>query len=88
MTVLLQTYFMGDGHQRVYRYLDDQVSPWGQKARKKNDKSWTANESETELWSYESEQWLMQRTSMPMLVFQVSYPAGFHRADRKTRSII
>ena len=36
------TYFMGDGHQRVYRYLDDRVDPMGsfmKKARKKNDKS-------------------------------------------------
>jgi len=36
------TYFMGDGHQRVYRYLDDRVDPMGsfiKKARKKDDKS-------------------------------------------------
>ena len=36
------TYFMGDGHQRVYRYLDDRVDSMGsfmKKARKKNDKS-------------------------------------------------
>jgi len=36
------TYFMGDGHQRVYRYLDNRVDPMGsfiKKARKKNDKS-------------------------------------------------
>ena len=36
------TYFMGDGHQRVYRYLDDRVNSMGsfiKKARKKNDKS-------------------------------------------------
>jgi len=35
------TYFMGDGHQRVYRYLDDRVDPMGsfiKKARKKDDK--------------------------------------------------
>ena len=32
------TYFMGDGHKRVYRYLDDRVDPMGsfiKKARKK-----------------------------------------------------
>ena len=36
------TYFMGDGHQRVYRYLDNRVDPMGsfiKKARQKNDKS-------------------------------------------------
>ena len=36
------TYFMGDGHKRVYRYLDDRVDPMGsfiKKARKKDDKS-------------------------------------------------
>ena len=36
------TYFMGDGNQRVYRYLDDRVDPMGsfiKKARKKDDKS-------------------------------------------------
>ena len=36
------TYFMGDGHQRVYRYLDDRVDPMGsfiKKARKKDAKS-------------------------------------------------
>ena len=36
------TYFMGDGHQRVYRYLDNRVDPMGsfiKKARKKDDKS-------------------------------------------------
>lgn len=36
------TYFMGDGHKRVYRYLDDRVDPMGsfiKKARKKADKS-------------------------------------------------
>ena len=36
------TYFMGDGHQRVYRYLDDRVDPMGifiKKARKKDDKN-------------------------------------------------
>lgn len=36
------TYFMGDGHQRVYRYLDDRVDSMGsfiKKARKKDDKS-------------------------------------------------
>ncbi|WP_342986552.1 flavin reductase family protein [Streptococcus parasanguinis] len=36
------TYFMGDGHQRVYRYLDGRVDSMGcfiKKARKKNDKS-------------------------------------------------
>lgn len=36
------TYFMGDGHQRVYRYLDDRVDPMGsfiKKARKKDVKS-------------------------------------------------
>ena len=35
-------YFMGDGHKRVYRYLDDRIDPMGsfiKKARKKNDKS-------------------------------------------------
>ena len=21
-------YFMGDGHKRVYRYLDDRIDPW------------------------------------------------------------
>ena len=39
------TYFMGDGHKRVYRYLDDRVDPMGsfiKKARKKDDKSWIA----------------------------------------------
>ena len=33
------TYFMGDGHQRVYRYLDNRVDPMGsfiKKARKKD----------------------------------------------------
>ena len=33
------TYFMGDGHQRVYRYLDDRVDPMGsfiKKSRKKD----------------------------------------------------
>ena len=29
MTVLRGFYFMGDGHQRVYRYLDDRVDPMG-----------------------------------------------------------
>ena len=36
------TYFMGDGYQRVYRYLDKRVDIKGsfiKKARKKNDKS-------------------------------------------------
>lgn len=36
------TYFMGDGHKRVYRYLDNRVEPMGsfiKKARKKDDKS-------------------------------------------------
>ncbi|MCY7107043.1 flavin reductase family protein [Streptococcus oralis] len=36
------TYFMGDGHQRVYRYLDDRVDPMGnfiKKARRKDGKS-------------------------------------------------
>ncbi|CEW52919.1 flavin reductase family protein [Streptococcus pneumoniae] len=36
------TYFMGDGHQRVYRYLDNRVDAMGsfiKKARKKDDKS-------------------------------------------------
>ena len=36
------TYFMGDGHKRVYRYLDDRVDPMGsfiKKARKKDDKN-------------------------------------------------
>ena len=36
------TYFMGDGHQRVYRYLDDRVNPMGsfiKKARMKDVKS-------------------------------------------------
>ena len=36
------TYFMGDGHKRVYRYLDNRVDPMGsfiKKARKKADKS-------------------------------------------------
>ena len=35
-------YFMGDGYQRVYRYLDGRVNPMGsfiKKARKKDDKS-------------------------------------------------
>ncbi len=37
-----QTYFMGDGHQRVYRYLDNRVDPMGsfiKKARMKDVKS-------------------------------------------------
>jgi len=36
------TYFMGDGYQRVYRYLDKRVDIKGsfiKKARKKDDKS-------------------------------------------------
>lgn len=36
------TYFMGDGHQRVYRYLDDRVGSMGsfiKKARKKDGKN-------------------------------------------------
>ena len=36
------TYFMGDGHQRVYRYLDDRVDSMGsfiKKARRKDEKS-------------------------------------------------
>lgn len=36
------TYFMGDSHKRVYRYLDDRIDPMGsfiKKARKKDDKS-------------------------------------------------
>ena len=36
------TYFMGDGHKRVYRYLDDRVDSMGsfiKKARKRDDKS-------------------------------------------------
>ena len=36
------TYFMGNGHKRVYRYLDNRVEPMGsfiKKARKKDDKS-------------------------------------------------
>ena len=36
------TYFMGDGHQRVYRYLDDRVNPMGsfiKEARKKDGKN-------------------------------------------------
>ena len=36
------TYFMGDGHQRVYRYLDNRVDPMGsfiKKARKKDGKN-------------------------------------------------
>ena len=40
--LFLLTYFMGDGHQRVYRYLDDRVDSMGsfiKKARKKDDKS-------------------------------------------------
>ena len=36
------TYFMGDSNQRVYRYLDNRLTPMGsfiKKARKKDDKS-------------------------------------------------
>ena len=36
------TYFMGDGHQRVYRYLDNRVDPMGsfiKSARKQKDES-------------------------------------------------
>ena len=29
------TYFMGDGHKRVYRYLDNRVDPMGALSRKR-----------------------------------------------------
>lgn len=42
------TYFMGDGHQRVYRYLDNRVDPMGsfiKKVRQKDDKSRVARKN-------------------------------------------
>ena len=54
------TYFMGDGHKRVYRYLDDRVDPMGsfiKKARKKDDKELNCqNKSKRSVFFYEFEQ--------------------------------
>ena len=75
------TYFMGDGHQRVYRYLDNRVDPMGsfiKKARKKDVKSELPERLETErlvlrVRTVEDAEDIYTYASLP----EVAYPAGF-----------
>ena len=74
------TYFMGDGHQRVYRYLDDRVDPMGSfmKRGRRMTRAELPERIETErlvlrVRTVADAEDIHAYASLP----EVSYPAGF-----------
>ena len=75
------TYFMGDSHKRVYRYLDDRIDPWEASSRKRGRRMTRAELPE----QIETDRLLLRVRTVADAedIFdfasrpEVSYPAGF-----------